>query len=256
MGAMHGASWIPLAWLAVLELREHVRWRWMAALALALAMTILAGLPQVAVPAFGSAILVALLSRRARHEGEAPLLPAGARLLAVWALLLAAIQIIPTFELTRNSVAQFRADWLHSGGGVRLGALYTLILPNYWGAFDMSKFHRRCLGTRRSLYLYCGPLGTSTPAAGCGLHLEAGNRLTGNPGIFTLLAAVWMLGDSTPIGRTIFLALPVNIRIGIHPEYTLPVFALGVAVLAGLGANRFPCPRVGSWRRAPSSRST
>jgi hypothetical protein len=33
------------------------------------------------------------------------------------------------------------------------------------------------------------------------------------------------------------------VRIGIHPEYTLPVFALGIAVLAGLGANRFLKPR-------------
>jgi hypothetical protein len=52
-----------------------------------------------------------------------------------------------------------------------------------------------------------------------------------------------MLGDSTPIGRAIFLALPIPIRIGIHPEYTLPVFSLGIAVLAGCGANRFLRPR-------------
>jgi hypothetical protein len=45
------------------------------------------------------------------------------------------------------------------------------------------------------------------------------------------------------VGRAIFLALPTSIRIGIHPEYTLPVFSLGIAVLAGLGADRFFKPR-------------
>src|SRR5580704_4370718 len=52
MGAMHGATWIPLAWLAVWELRGRLSWRWMAVLSVALGMTILAGLPQVAVAAF------------------------------------------------------------------------------------------------------------------------------------------------------------------------------------------------------------
>jgi hypothetical protein len=69
------------------------------------------------------------------------------------------------------------------------------------------------------------------------------DRLARSFAVFTLAATIWMLGDSTPIGRTIFLALPVSVRIGIHPEYTLPVFALGMAVLAGLGATRFLRPR-------------
>ena len=55
MGAMHGGTWLPLVWWAVLELREGLRWSWLAILSLALSMTIFAGLPQVAVAAFGSA---------------------------------------------------------------------------------------------------------------------------------------------------------------------------------------------------------
>jgi len=31
MGAMHGASWLPLAWLCVIELRLGLRWIWVAA---------------------------------------------------------------------------------------------------------------------------------------------------------------------------------------------------------------------------------
>jgi hypothetical protein len=250
MGAMHAASWIPLAWLAVVELRDGLRWRWMAILSLALAMTILAGLPQVAVAAFGSAIVLALL------VGQ-PILAAGGQNLripktkwhrasgllsvliaCVWALLLTAIQLIPTAQLTQNSVAKFRAEWLKTGGGIKLGALYTLILPNYWGALDMGKFHGPSDPT--FLYLYCSLLGLALALAAMCWRPD---RIARAFAILTLSATVWMLGDSTPIGRAIFLALPMSVRIGIHPEYTLPVFALGIAVLAGLGASRFLQPR-------------
>jgi hypothetical protein len=271
MGAMHSASWIPLVWLAVVELRDGLRWRWMAILSLALAMTILAGLPQVAVAAIGSAIVLSLLVGLFRIGGADPLVCAGrprpalsstnhvqptplpfraatvreryfhplrVLIACVWALLLAAIQLIPTAELTQNSVAKFRAEWLKTGGGIKLGALYTLILPNYWGALDIGKFHGPSDLT--FLYLYCSLLGL-------GLALAAicwkPDRIARAFAVLTLAASVWMLGDSTPIGRAIFLALPVSVRIGIHPEYTLPIFALGIAVLAGLGANRFLKPR-------------
>jgi Bacterial membrane protein YfhO len=230
MGAMHAASWIPLVWLAVVELREGLRWRWMAILAIAVAMAILAGLPQVAVAAVGSAVLIALLIGGA----SAGVRVAGA---CVWGALLAAVQIIPTAELTRNSVAKFRAEWLKTGGGIKLGALYTLVRPNYWGALD-GKFHGP--SDQTFLYLYCSIVGLALALAAA---LWKPDKITRAFAILTFVAAVWMFGDSTPVGRTIFLALPVSVRIGIHPEYTLPVFALGVAVLAGLGANRFLRPR-------------
>jgi hypothetical protein len=55
----------------------------------------------------------------------------------------------------------------------------------------------------------------------------------------TLFGAFWMLGDSTTLFRLIYPFVPERIRIGIHPEYTYCIFALCLAVLAGLGLNRF-----------------
>jgi hypothetical protein len=247
MGAMHGGSWLPLVWLCVVELRAGRRWFWMALLSLALAMTVLAGLPQVAVAAFGSALALAV-AIAAFGLAETPgtiaslRLPGRVLMAWLWALLLSAVQAIPTAELTRNSVAKFRAEWLKTGGGMNPGALYSLLIPNYWNVFDMSKFHGPSDPT--FLYLYCSLPGLALAlAAMCWKPDRWSRALT----VFTLGATVWMLGDSTPIGRTIFLALPVSVRIGIHPEYTLPVFALGLAVLAGCGANRWLKPR---WQAA------
>lgn len=236
MGAIHGGSWLPLVWLCVVELRHGWRWRWGAVLALALAMTVFAGLPQVAVAAFGSALALAVVM--AAFRLAAARLPVQVLLAWLWALLLSAVQIVPTAELLRHSVAKFRTEWLKTGGGIKLGALYSLVVPNYWNVFDMSRFHGPSDPT--FLYLYCSLLGLALALAAACWKPDRWSRAFA---VFTLAATVWMLGDSTPIGRTIFLALPVSVRIGIHPEFTLPVFALGLAVLAGCGANRWLRPR-------------
>src|SRR5579862_2210158 len=47
MGAMHAATWLPFIWLSVVKLERSFSWRWLAWLSAGLAMSVLAGLPQV-----------------------------------------------------------------------------------------------------------------------------------------------------------------------------------------------------------------
>lgn len=230
MGAMQGATWLPLVWLSVIEL-SVLRRKWLAALIVSLAMTVLAGLPQVAVAAFASAVCLAALAAAFRLSNWKS---AGVVLLAcAGGVLLAAIQFFPTFELTQTSVALYRADWMGSGGGMPPGALLSLVMPNHWGVFDPSTFHGPTDLT--FLYLYSSLLGLAL-AAGAILW-----RPSGWPAVFTLLFGFFafaMLGDQTKPGRAILLALPEKIRIGIHPEFLFCVFSLALAVLAGLGAEK------------------
>jgi len=239
MGAMQGAVWLPLIWLCVLQLRTFKR-RWLAALALSLAMTVFAGLPQVAVAAFSSALCLAILLALS-GAGLRPAswcVPALTLLASLWALLLAAVQFLSTAELTQNSVAKYRSEWLGTGGGIPPGALLSLIMPNYWNVFDLAKFHGPTDLT--FLYLYSSLLG---------LALALGSILMSpifwKPGpwarVFAALFAIFtfaMLGDQTALGRAALLALPVQLRIGIHPEFLFCVFSLSLAVLAALGAER------------------
>jgi len=232
MGAMQAAVWLPAIWLCIVELRDGLKLRWLAALAAALAMTVFAGLPQVALAAFASAIGLALLLWLFREAGWR--LPALLPLAAIWGLVLAAVQFIPTAEFTRNSVAKYRAEWLGSGGGIPPAALLSLVVPNYWGVFDLSKFHGPIDPT--FLYLYSSVLGL----------LLAVSAIVWKParraGVFAVLLGIFaflMFGDKTPPGRAILLSLPDWIRIAIHPEYFFCVFSLSLAVLAGLGADRF-----------------
>jgi hypothetical protein len=235
MGAMQGAVWLPLIWLSVLRLRtlpiKTFNRKWLAVLVVSLAMTVLAGLPQVAVGAFGSAVCLALLLALFRMGSwkTAALVPAA----CAWAILVAAIQFFPTFELTQNSIAKYRAEWMGSGGGMPPGALLSLLIPNYWKVFNPSLFHGPSDLT--FLYLYSSLLGL---ALAVGALLWRPNKLIG---VFAALLAFFifaMLGDKTALGRAALLALPTPIRIGIHPEFLFCVFSLALAVLAGLGAER------------------
>ncbi len=232
IGAMQAACWLPLIWLSVFELRGRLRPRWLAALAVSLGMMVLAGLPQVAVAGFASALVLALLMRRTQSASwkTAGFVALG----ACWAILIAAVQFVPTYQLEQNSVAKYRAEWLLTGGGMPPGALWSLIIPNYWSVFEPSKFHGPIDLT--FLYLYSSILGLALAAA---VLIWKPNITARMFGALTLLAALAMMGDKTVLGRGVLAALPVDIRIGIHPEYFFCVFSLGLAVLAGLGADRF-----------------
>jgi hypothetical protein len=232
MGAVQAAVWLPLIWLSVVELRAEWKRRWIVALAVSLAMTVFAGHPQTALAAFSSALVLAILLALFRLSSWR--LPAMVPLVSVWALLLAAVQFVPTAEFTRNSVAKYRAEWLGSGGGIAPSALFSLVAPNYWSVFDLSKFHGPADLT--FLYLYSSLLGLLLAAAAAVWKPAPRVR------VFAVLLAVFtflMLGDKTAPGRAALLALPDSIRIGIHPEYFFCVFSLALAVLAGLGAERF-----------------
>jgi uncharacterized membrane protein YqjE len=225
IGAMQGAAWLPLIWWCVVELRERKSRLWTALLALALSMTILAGLPQVAVAAFCTAVLLALILWR-------PLWPV--LLASTWALQLAAVQLAPTTELMRNSVAQYRSEWLGAGGGIPVGAFASLVIPNYWSVFDLASFHGPVDLT--FLYLYSSLLGLALALAAMVWKPERWARVFS---ALTLLVILVMLGEHTPLWRAVFPLLPVSVRIGIHPEFFFCAFSLGLAILAGLGAERF-----------------
>jgi hypothetical protein len=64
--------------------------------------------------------------------------------------------------------------------------------------------------------------------------------------LMTVITGFAMLGDSTVAGRAVYRVLPVGLRNGLHPEFTMPAFLLAVAALAALGLERWvKRPRTG-----------
>lgn len=227
LGAMDAAAWMPLAWLSVVVLSHEFSRRWMVALAVSLSMAILAGFPAVTFVVAVSAAFVGLLAGWRRTL--LPLVIAG-----VWALLLSAVQVLPTAELTRLSVAKYRSDWIGDGGGLPLASLVSMVAPNYYGIFDLSTYRHSWQPT--FLYLFCGITGLAFALAAVILRRDRAARVFG---LTTGLSILWMLGASTPAGKFVFRVLPDILKSSVYPEFAMAAFVFGVAVLAGLGAEYF-----------------
>jgi hypothetical protein len=230
IGAMMAVAWMPLAWLAVLNLAQEQRRprRWTAVLAFALGMSILGGFPQPTLAVFVSTCVFAVLLAAFRLAPLRSLLYTAAGCLL--GILLASIQFIPTTQLTNHSVAQYRADWLGSGGGLYPQSLVSLVLPNHYRIFDMSQFHGP--GDVTFLYLYCSIAGLLLAVFAVATQH---NRHIAILAVMAVFGICWMLGDKTAPWRWMYPMLPEKIRIGIHPEYTYCILTIGIAGLAALG---------------------
>jgi hypothetical protein len=230
LGDMDGAAWLPLAWLGVISLGRRFSWRWLGALSMALAMALLAGFPAMSFVVMTSSLLLAVVLFATRC---APWRVLGSTVLAsLWALVLAAAQLLPAAELTSLSVARLRSEYMGTGGGIPVPSLISLVAPNYFNVFDFSKFSAPWDIT--FLYLYCGISGLALAIFAL---LRSKSRYRMPLACMTLLSLLWMLGDHTPVGKALFLWLPDIVRASIYAESAMAAFILGVALLAGLGAH-------------------
>ncbi|MGP8245473.1 MAG: YfhO family protein [Bryobacteraceae bacterium] len=241
MGAVMVAAWLPVALWCVVRWRPRAGWRPALLLAAAIALMVLAGLAPLAAVAvaacFGLGLLLAVFAA-ARWRLVAVI--AGATL---GGAALSAAQWWPTYQLTNLSVAQFRTDWLGTGGGVPWRALVSLLLPNRYHVFDAALYRQPY--DVSFMYLYAGVLGLAF--ATLGLVLAVREPLCRVFSVLGAAGALAMLGDTTPVGRAVLGALPVKVRIGLHPELAGPVLMVSLAVLAGLALHRVAGNRKAAW---------
>ena len=230
LGAVCCGAWLPLTLLCILKLRDRITARWVAILAVSTALAILAGFPAATCVVFGAAAFVAIgfsivLARRWRFY---------CALLVGFALgvSIAAIQIAPTYELSRLSAASMRAEWYVTGAGLRFESLASLVAPNHYHIFtpfDRSQFKLPIDFT--FLYVYCGfvplallmlaPFLPRTPHARMLFAL-------------TVLSAIWMLGDETPVYRFVYTHLPGMLRGALYAEFALMAFCMFVALTSAV----------------------
>lgn len=233
IGAVNAGAWMPLAWLGVISLGRRFDWRWAALLAFSLAMALLGGFTAVTAVVFVSCVHLALCLVLLRLRP--PHILGYLVLSCLWALLLVSIQILPTAELTQNSIAALRSQWQGSGGGMPPQSFISLVLPNRLiSGLETGTYSLPWNPT--FLYLYCG-----IPCLLFSLRavVYRANRYGAVFLVIIGLSALWLLGEHTPVGRVTFLLLPSIIKAPLYAEFALPEFVLGMAVLAGLGADSF-----------------
>jgi hypothetical protein len=240
--SMMAAAWMPLAWLAVWKLAVNTKLRldWLAVLAAALGLSVWGGFPQATVAVFGSTVVFALLLAMLRigHVRAVALTCCG----CVLGVLLAAVPFIPTTQLTEYSVAKYRVDWLGTGGGLYWQSLVSLVAPNHYNVFDISRF--KGPGDPTFLYLYSSMAGLLLAIFALAARR---NRTTALFALMLAFGMFWMLGDKTIVWRLLFPLLPEQVRIGIHPEYTYSIFSLALAGLAAMGLDYIRIRDLARW---------
>ena len=242
LGAVCGAAWLPFAWLAVIQVCEKPCRRRTAVLAAVLALSILAGFPAVIVVVVASSWILALALAAWRQASFRALIAVSVA--SAWSLLLAAVQLLPTRELTPLSQANLRWQWGDDAGGVPWQGLVSLVAPNYFDLFDPSRY--RLPWNPTFLYLYCG-LATVILAVAA---LARRDRLAGLFATLTLAAGLAMMGGATPVGRTVLHVLPPALKSPLYPEFFSAAFVLSLASLAALGAARWITRRGVVWGAA------
>lgn len=230
--AIDGGAWLPLSLLALVKLARSWSPRWIALLALSLAMPILAGYPSNISESFLCSLVLALALIATRHATWRLLVAYSAA--SVGALALAAIQLLPTIQISMMSVSRYRGDLPNLGSGVRLQALPSLIWPDWYHILDLRGYNLRYNFT--FLYLYCGAITLLLVAFAC---FRRRSPYAIPFLIFTIASGLMMHGDATPIGRVLLPYFFDLVHGTVYVEFMMMGFSLGVAVLAGLGANRF-----------------
>lgn len=242
LGAVCGAAWLPFAWLAVIRVCEKPCRRRTAALAAVLALAILAGFPAMILVVVASCWILAFALAAWRQASFRALLAVSVA--SAWSLLLAAVQLLPTRELTPLSQASLRWQWGNDAGGVPWQGLVSLVAPNYFDLFDPSRYKLPWNPT--FLYLYCGLAAVALALAA----LARRDRRAGLLATVTLAAGLVMMGGTTPVGRTVLHVLPPALKSPLYPEFFSAALVLGVASLAALGAARWITRRGVVWGAA------
>jgi Bacterial membrane protein YfhO len=239
LGAVCSAPWLPLAILAVFELRHRVRLRWIAILAIAIAMSILAGFAGTALVVAGAVLLVmvALLVVREASWRVVPAVAAGFLAAAV----IAAVQLVPLWQLSHSSVAAMRANWYTTGGGLTLHSLVSLVFPNYYHIFELGESYKLPYNFT-FLYVYCGIATVILIALAPFIGRSRARMFLA----LTIVSAFWMLGEHTPVYRSVFVRLPSLLRGALYSEFALLAFCCFAAITGAIVLDRIG-------RRAPQA---
>ena len=238
LGTLVCAAWLPAAWYAVARWRDQRGVRPVLLLAAVFALAILSGHPPLAAFVIAFSLLFALLLCRSWQAGAMTVCAALA------ALLLTAVQLAPAYELTQNSIAKYRGDYLK--GGVPPAAFLTLVLPNHFDTFDPP--HYTGPADLSFTYFYCGMLAAALGAAGAVLAWR--QPLARVFAIVLICSAAMTVADAAPATHALYGLVPMRIRIGLHPETAVAPFMLALALLAAIALQHWTPRR---WHRAAAA---
>lgn len=225
---LNAAVWVPLVLYFLEKLRQTGRTRYAFGLSLILTVQWLAGHPQISLYTYVIAgLYVSFFAWQERAVWKRTILQAGLALLAGTAL--AAVQLVPTFELIRHSVREQSTFEFFASGSMSKEWLGALFVPFYHGGgYTGTPFREEIL-----FWEYVGYAGIVTMAVSIAAVLKGWRR----PHVifFAVLSGLGMIlsvGDKTPLYQVLY-HVPVMNLFRFPARYIFFV-DLGAAVLVGL----------------------
>ncbi|MGE5303901.1 MAG: YfhO family protein [Alphaproteobacteria bacterium] len=224
------AMWMPLMFLAMEAFLRHRRMRDAVWAGVCLAMEILAGYPQYpfySALALAAYFLIHLILRKQRDG--LPALLGGWVLFVITAAALSAIQLVPAWELVRNSArGDVSYEWI-SIFSLPPENLLTLVVPNLFGDIVNVPYWGKNNLWEMSIYLGIVPLAMIALA----VVLNRSRQVI----VFGVIAAIFLLlalGKHTPFLWILYTFVPgFDLFRGVGKAAF--IFAFAGALLAGFG---------------------
>jgi hypothetical protein len=222
--------WLPLLFLGIEVFLETRDLRYAVYSGIALALQLFAGHPQYvfySLIAVSLYFLIRLIMRSTAKD--VPNLLTGYSVFLVTGLLLAAVQLLPTVEFTRNSFREaLTYDWV-AIFSLPPEMLLTMLIPDFFGDISNVPYWGKNYLWEMSLYIGVIPLSLAVVA----VIFEWRDRVLA----FSLLAAtalILALGKYTPLLRILFNFLPGFDRFRGLSKFGY-IFSFAMAMLAGFG---------------------
>jgi Bacterial membrane protein YfhO len=231
LGSICSAAWFPFVLLCLLHLARGFHSRWFGGLALSAAMSLLGGFPATAIVIVAlSGFFCIALACTGMAKTRLFLFCAAGWLLAGG---IAAIQLIPTLQLSSLSVASLRYKWRGNGGGMPWESLASFIWPNYYHIFSVGDRSLYTLPYEFTfMFTFCGHV-TLVLIAMAPLFLRKSKLLVISVALF-VISALWMIGENTPVYPVIFRRLPHFLQSSIYAEIALLGFSMFAATTGAL----------------------
>lgn len=230
---LHGMVWIPLVLLAIDELKIERRATWFALGSGGIALSLLSGHPQI--PTYGLIVAGFYALTLGLFGSNRPI-----RFLTICAamfivgLSLAAIQLIPLFELVSQSVREKPNLQFFQSISLKPLNLTTFVFPSLFGTPDTSFYRYRYFGAINFIERTFYPGILTILLSFVAVQRYKDKRLLWFWIFIFVISLLLALGDTLPFGRLLFFIPGLNsFRVPARHVYEM---ILALTVLAGFGA--------------------
>jgi hypothetical protein len=229
---LHGMAWIPLVLLSIAKLKTEGSRIWFVIGSCAIALSLLAGHPQI--PTYGLIVAGFYALTLAFGSNNRFKFLAICFAMFIAGVLLTAIQLVPLFELVSQSIREKPDFHFFQSISLKPLNLTTFVFPAIFGTPDTTFYHYRYFGAINFIERTFYPGVSVLLLSFVGVQCFKERRVVWFWIFVFVISLLFALGDNLPFARLLFLVPGLNnFRVPARHVFEM---TLAITVLAGLGA--------------------